>query len=401
VNQALPQYVPSFFATFNLDSFGMDGFALGAGFFAPHAGDYQFPDNETTRYTLIDRDLYELFYSVTLAYRFLDWLSIGGSLQGVTSGLKQQIKISADPYGNENPDSDILIELEGFQHFIPSGNFGVWSELLPGLELGSSVQLGRQVEATGPLRLLEFGPGVEELMASDGTAPPLVEIEESNPEATVRFTMPPFYRTGLKYSMEKLFGGLMGFDVELDFVYEQWSVFDHISVESKGVGFSFSGGESEPLAPIIQPKNYNDCWSVRLGGQVDFLDRLVQLRSGIFYETAAIPDETYTVELQNGEKVGVGMGVSLQYWGVRLDLGYAHLFLADRVVGEESIIHVENTAPPTLSPGERRTRVAMGQYSASYDMLTVAVNIAFDEMLGFGVVDKAPWEKSLIPGLGD
>ena len=88
-NQAPFQYIPAFFATANLDSIGLDGFAGGIGVFGPNAGDYSFPADETTRYTLIDRDLLEAFYMATIAYRYKNWLAVGASLQGVSGGLTQ------------------------------------------------------------------------------------------------------------------------------------------------------------------------------------------------------------------------------------------------------------------------------------------------------------------------
>src|SRR5690606_24960723 len=104
------------------------------------------------------------------------------------------------------------------------------------------------------------------------------------------------------------------------------------------------------------------------------------LRSGVYYETDAIPNETYAVDLLNGEQIGVGVGGSVKLWGVRLDVGYGHVFLFDRVIGDESIVHAETIKQPALGHTEPRTRVAMGRYSTSYDVLSVALNVAFDEM---------------------
>jgi long-subunit fatty acid transport protein len=394
-NQALPQPIPQIFASINLDSIGMRGLAIGGGVWAPNAGDYEFPADEVTRYTLIRRDLYEVYYGVSAAYAFGRWLSVGAGIQGVTEGLNQDVKLSADPYGNEDPESDILVNISTLQHFVPSANFGVWSNPFFGLELGASVQLGRTVKSSGPLTLKEFGPKVEELMAGDN---PLVEIVEDNPTATVQITLPPIYRVGAKYD-DTYMQGLFGFDIEAAFVYEQWSVFDHASVSTSGLSFAFSGGEPAPLAPIVQAKDYQDAWSLRLGGEVNLLEELVAVRGGVYYETSAIPLSTYTVELMNNEQIGFGLGASLQYWGVRLDLSWAHAQVFPITVGDESIVHVENTAPPTLSPGERRTRVAMGTYNTSYDIVSVSLNFKFDSMFGFGVVEKAPWNRPLIPGL--
>lgn len=382
-NQAPFQGIPGMWATLNLDSFGLDGIAVGASFFAPRAGDYSFGDDEYTRFTLIERDLVEVYYGVTAAYRFQNWIAIGASLQGVSAGVDQAIKMSADYKGNENPAYDIGVHISTMTHFIPSANFGVWSNPLPGLELGASVQLGRSVQASGPLQLTSFGPEVQELLDSE-----TIKLIQDNPTALTAFELPPFYRAGVKYGMQDLWDGLFGFEVEADFVYEQWSTYDHVFLQTTGISMQTTGNDPQPLDPIVQPKDWMDAWSVRLGGEVNFLDEMFALRSGVYYETDAIPNETYAVDLMNGQQVGVGVGGSVKLYGVRLDVGYGHVFMFDRVVGDESIVHAETIKQPGLGHDEPRTRVAMGRYSTSYDVVSVALNVAFDEMLGFGVYAK-------------
>lgn len=378
-NQAPFQGIPGLWATLNLDSFGLDGVAVGAAFYAPRAGDYSFGAEEYTRFTLIERDLLEAYYGVTAAYRFRNWIAIGASLQGVSAGVNQHIKMSADLYGSEVPSSDIGVHINTMTHFIPSANFGVWSSPLPGLEVGGSVQLGRSVQARGPIALESFGEDVQALIDS-GT----VEIIENNPTALTAFELPPFYRAGVKYGMQDLWDGLFGFELEADFVYEQWSTYDHVYLRTDGLAMKVGSGEPEPLEPIVQPKDWMDAWSVRFGGEVNFLDEMFALRSGVYYETDAIPTTTYAVDLLNGQQVGVGVGGSVKLWGTRLDVGYGHVFMFDRVVGDESIVHAETIKQPG-GHDDPRTRVAMGRYSTSYDVVSVALNVAFDEMLGFGV----------------
>ncbi len=386
-NQAPFQGIPGMWATLNLDSFGLDGIAVGAAFYAPRAGDYSFGEDEYTRYTLIERDLLEVYYGVTAAYRFQNWIAIGASLQGVSAGVNQRIKMSADLYGSEDPNADIGIHINTLTHFIPSANFGVWSNPLPGFELGASVQLGRSVQASGPLTLESFGPRVQELIDSD-----TVSIVEDNPTALTAFELPPFYRVGAKYGMQDLADGLFGFELEADFVYEQWSTYDHVFLKTSGIAMQVAGGEPTPLEPVVQPKDWMDAWSARLGGEVSFFDQMFALRSGVYYETDAIPTTTYAVDLLNGQQVGVGVGGSVKLYGVRLDVGYGHVFMFDRTVGDESIVHAETIKQPG-GHSEPRTRVAMGQYTTSYDVVSVGLNIAFDEMLGFGVYSAPTLDK--------
>jgi long-subunit fatty acid transport protein len=395
-NQAGVQPIPRMYISFNTDSLGLDGFAAGVFVYAPNAGDYDFGSDTPTRYSLVERDLLEVYYGLALGYRFGDWIGVGASLQAVTSGLRQVIALSADQYGNEDPGYDIVAQIEGVQHLIPSAAFGIWSNPLKPLgigdvELGASVQLPRVVKATGPITIQSLGGKLQEEYIDAG----LVAIEDKDATATAEFVLPPFYRVGVKYGLDDVTGDgsrFFGFDIEADFVYEQWSTYDHVYLATKGLTADLDGdgpNDPEELDPITQPKDWQDAWSVRLGGTAAFFDKMIQLHGGAFYETSAIPNETYSIELVDGDKLGLGTGVTAKLFGVALTVGYSHIFIADRTVGQESVVFNGNSGPSITLPGtETRTRVAMGKYSAGYDMLNVSLNVGFDEMLGFGVYNR-------------
>lgn len=313
-NQAGVIAVPRVFATLNTDSFGLDGFAVGVFAFAPSSGDYKFGEDEYTRYTLIDRDIYEIFYGATLAYRFQNWISVGASLEGVSSGLNQSLRLTGDYNGNEDVNYDIQVRIQGEKHLIPSAAFGFWSNPLKplgigDLEVAGSVQLARQIKMTGPIKVESFGEKFQAEFIDSG----LATIDDSKATADAEFTMPPFYRLGLKYGKDDLFGDgkkTLGFDVEADFVYEQWSTYDHVFLTTHDLKASLGGGEAAEFPAIVQPKDWQDAWSARLGGTVALFDKMVEVHGGGFYETSAIPNETYSVELVDGDKLGLGTGIS-------------------------------------------------------------------------------------------
>ena len=399
-NLAGAQPIPRLFATFNSDAIGLDGFALGLFAFAPSGADYQFANDAYTRYTLIDRDIIEFFYGVTLAYRYSNWIAVGASLQGVTSGLNQTLRLTGDYNGNEDVNYDIEVRIEGEQHLIPSGAFGFWTNPLKSLGLGDlefagSVQLPRFVNTTGPISIEGFGDKFKEefITPPPGQDQGLAEINDDGAIAHAEFVIPPFYRLGLKYSMDDLFrdgSRTLGINAEVDFVYEQWSTYNHVFISTENLTASLAGGDAQPLPPIVQPKDWTDAWSVRGGATLALFDQMLEVHAGGFYETSAIPNTTYSVELVCGNKVGLGTGVSARLLGMRLDVGYSHVFVFQRVVGQESIVYTGKVDNAVLDNAETRTRVAMGTYNAGYDMLNIGLTVAFDDMFGFGVQAAQP-----------
>jgi long-subunit fatty acid transport protein len=398
-NLAGPQPIPRLMATFNGDTVGLPGLAVGAFVYAPSSGDYRFGEDAATRYTLIDRDLLEVFYGVTVGYRFDNWIAVGASLQGVTAGLDQSIRLGIDKYGNEDPGYDVQVRIRGMQHLIPSGNIGVWSSPLKplgiDLQLGGSVQLPRHVQATGALSVEKIGDKARaEFFDAPPGGQPLATLSSEGATATAEFVLPPFWRVGAKYTNDDILKSgakIVGVDLEVDYVLEQWSTYDHVFLTTKDLTFSALGAEPEPLPPIVQPKDWVDAWSVRAGGTVSFFDRILEVHGGAFYETSAIPDSTYTIEVVDSDKVGVGAGVSARMWGARLDVAYGHIFYADRVIGQQSIVTAGNVAPPAITgDNDPVTRVAMGRYTAGLGELNVGLTVAFDELFGFGVHAPPP-----------
>lgn len=395
-NQAGVQPVPRIMLSWNLDTFGLDGVALGAYVYAPSNGDFGFGADTPTRYTLVDRDMLELYYGLAAAYRYSHWIAVGASFQLVSAGLDQRVRMSGDLYANEDPNYDIEAHIAAYQHLIPSANLGVWTN--PGkalgigdLELGGSVQLARSVKATGPIEL-SFQPGFQ----ADVLDANLVTIDATGATATAEFTLAPMYRVGVRYGLDDVTGdgkNTLAFDVEGDFVYEGWSVYDHIYLSTSGVLVDRTPADAEAgveLDPVVQPKDWTDAWSARVGGTVALWDRMLELHGGGFYETSAIPASTYSVELVCGDKVGVGVGVSGTLAGVRLDLGYSHIQVFDRVVGDESIVYSGSVGPsPLLSGADTRTRVAMGRYASSFDMVNVGLTWTIDQTFGYGAFAPA------------
>ncbi|MBM4281310.1 MAG: hypothetical protein FJ137_11315 [Deltaproteobacteria bacterium] len=405
-NEAGPQPIPRLMATVNGDTFGLPGAAFGVFAYAPSSGDYRYGADAASRYTLIDRDLLEVFYGVTAGYKFGDWLAVGASLQGVTAGLDQSIALSLDKYGNEDPGYDVRVRVTGYQHLIPSGNVGLWSSPLKplgiDLQLGASVQLPRTVKATGPLKIESIGDKANQEFFDPPQGEPLAVLDDDGATATAEFTVPPFWRLGAKYVNDDLLGTgqkLIGLEVELAGVLEQWSAYDHVYLSTKDITLTTTiGGDSAPtgLPPIVQPKDWQDAVSVRAGGTLSFFDRILEVHGGGYYETSAIPTSTYSVEVACGDKVGVGAGVSARMWGARLDVGYGHVFYFDTVVGQESVatagnVTAGNAAIATLTGGtDPTTRVAMGRYRASLDELNVALTVGLDELFGFGAHAPRP-----------
>src|SRR5690606_31122833 len=82
--------------------------------------------------------------------------------------------------------------------------------------------------------------------------------------ARLDLVVPPTARLGARYVHRE--GEREVFDVELDLVYEAWSMIERYDVELDGTIILFSGGVEAPDTLI--EKRWRDTLSVRLGGTV-------------------------------------------------------------------------------------------------------------------------------------
>ncbi|MBN2359022.1 MAG: outer membrane protein transport protein [Deltaproteobacteria bacterium] len=320
------------------------------------------------RYALIDRDTLEAFYQLSAAYRINRYLAVGFGLQAIESFMRMRVAVSADTYGTEDINKDVVVSINARQAYLPNANVGFWSNPIWGLELGGSYQLPRRVEGRGPVTVDYMAPGLSDF-----------EVVGTPGQATVRFVMPAIARIGALYRWRPWF------DVEADLVIEQWSSWQTTRIAVEGVAMGVGGLDPIPFAPVFQPRHYQDSYSVRLGGDVDPLAAWwpghLTLRAGYQFETSAIPAETLDTSLVDAPKHILGCGLELGYLGLRLVVAYQHSFLEE--------VTVDNTLIAAIAPlgdifgYETRTAVGNGTYRASFDVLAVGLRFDFDQTWDF------------------
>ena len=377
-------------AVFGERALGVKGLALSVGVFGPPTGGYWFwdessatdpglPDNEAyldahsfdtrftgpQRYTLIDRDVLEMFYQFTMAYQINPKFAVGVGMQSVSSGLRMRTAVSADTFGSEDLNKDIVLNIKASSSGLPNANIGIWAEPWKNLEFGFSYQLPRPVMVKGPVHVDYMGPGLDGFVADDSKA-----------LATIRFNMPTITRLGALYTFAPWF------DVETAMIFEQWSSWQANTVTIDNLNIGLAGMDPMALPTVVQPKAYQDTWSLRLGSDFDplatIIPGLLTLRAGALFESSAVPKETLDVSLIDADKFGISAGIELAYMGVHLRAAYQHRFLADVIV--------DNTLASSIAPMgqifgyETRTAIANGTYQASFDIGAVALTLDAVEM---------------------
>lgn len=293
-----------------------DTISVGAGIYAPYSPQHRFPEDGPQRYSLVESDrITMLVMNVGAAVR-LGPVRIGGGVQNVDFHLRQRTMLSGYTglFGEPtDPELDVLSELELHDSFTLTGNLGVSADL-GDFTLGAALQLPytAQGEATFRVRLGQssfFDP---------------ITVEGDTADFAVPF--PWMARAGV------LWRASPRLKMELAFNWEGWSVQDALIIDPKGrIKLRDVPGIGDyEMGKLVVDRGMKDTLSFHYGADFAILDAL-HARGGIFFETSAFPDETFSVAQVDSHKLGLGAGASYQWRWFRFDaaVGYVHQLSRD------------------------------------------------------------------------
>lgn len=348
-NIASPMNIPQFAVG---SSLGIDDAYFALGLHPPFAPQVIYEDSIQAgaepsgpqRYSLVDSLIVQFYAGPSAAYRLLPWLTLGGSLNityvSTTYGLNMMLcqddltdnltnRCPADASGVNN---DISVALDMADPFRFTWNAGVLLEPMDWMKLGFSVLPPLDIDGAGEVqaqfsREHWMGPSGFDVLGSETVRDDAVAVQ---------LTMPWIFRSGL--AIQPTDRSV----IELAGVYQRWSMTEEIRVTDIDLVVpltEFAGTELEDVVldnDVVIPAQYEDAWSVRLGGEAEIIEPL-SVRAGAFYETSAIPVQTQAVALVDGPKVGYGVGAT--FWHKKdsrrifsLDAGFSQTFITERTI---------------------------------------------------------------------
>lgn len=347
-------------------------FTVAGGVFAPYAAIATYPATvegqpSPARYALGSFDGSALIFTgAFFAYKPSDKLRLGIGLGALVGVFQSTVTFSAMPPDRlvgapEQPEYDAESRFRVGPIVAPTGNLGVVYEPVEQLRLGSSFQLPTVISSG-----TKFDVRLPTSAVFDGA-------RVTGTDAHVRFELPPVLRFGAEVRP------VPELRVELAYVREFWSVHDAIELTPEGTAIEGITGLPRrfPLPAIRFARNFQDSDSVRLGGEYAFslwgYDMV--LRSGVSYETSAVPREYLSLLTVDMDKItlAIGGGIHIgEHW--RLDATYAHLFASSVNVPSDAaqigrINPIAGNAPLEAVNG--------GQYAASADLVGVGANYRF------------------------
>jgi long-subunit fatty acid transport protein len=332
-------------------------FALGAT--GPAAiGKLSYPATGAQRYALVSSDTTIVYWSAAVAAAFNRWLAAGVTFQLVKGTARfTQAVWSGDEPGTD-PGEDALAHVDVASGFIPTAVLGVTARPTERVAVGASYRPRFTFDASGTLTTDLPAPahaiGAHQIGTATGFSLP----------------MPDVVRAGV------LVRPRARWLVEADVVLERWSTLGAIELQPHGITIASDNlGTSKALPNIVFQKNFQDAFSLRVGGEHAVVPGRLAVRAGYLHETSAVPLASTSVDFANWDRdvVTVGASVAIPRTPVTLDVAYAHHFLPTRTVSASGITQV---VTPCLTPGctdPAPTVVGNGAYAASLDVLSASL----------------------------
>ena len=320
------------------------------------------------RYDVASTDLLIIYPTLAAAVRVTKWLDIGAELHLVVAKLTFQTVALVDlgrascPTGEYvGCDSATTLDLMGVT---ATASIGAMFHPMRDFSIGLHLR--------GPVDLMASG-------TANGTPPAVKPLIISPEDATFETKLPWVLRLGLRYAFVK--NGFEHGDVEVDGTYEAWA-------QAQGDGPKVNIPNLSIFTDITPTVTHHflDTFSVRIGGAYNLKvgPAVLTFRIGFMFDSAATHYADTRLDFDTGAKYMPAAGVGFRIRGIALNLAYAYIFEPDRDVtnGDIRVINPVNHGSNVSSDQVTLTPVVNnGHYHAETEIVSISLNIAWDEAL--------------------
>ncbi|MCB9553015.1 MAG: outer membrane protein transport protein [Myxococcales bacterium] len=366
-------------------AYGFGDWTVGVSAYGPNAsGRLKYPVTGGQRYMLTELEALMFYTGVSVAWGG-ETFGVGATVQGAfMPSMRYSLVVDGTPPPATQADAaaslspyssfwDVEATLAVGDAFAPTAIVGLWWQPHPSVEIGLSGRVLPVVfAAEGDIELRNV-PGQSEFTPG--------QLEVTGSAAAVEIPLPATARFGVRYVHRE--GGAEVFDVELDVVWEGWSIVDAYEADLAG-RINLAGGA--PVQDVTIDKRWRDTFSVRLGGTAAVVPDFVKLSAGGYFEQGASHPRYTNLDFLSTDRFGVGAGFEFALLndpdGIQLDFIWAfqHVFQADRTVDEAEgkVIQQRPIAQcPDACGGYTGVVANAGTFSSSFDQLSIGLNARF------------------------
>jgi long-chain fatty acid transport protein len=346
---------------------------VGGGVWVPYAALTTYPDviegrePAPQRYSLLSLDGSVLaLIGVGAAYSPTPAVRIGANVGMLTGVFKSTVVFSGCVperffCAPEDPDWDVLAELNAGPIFAPTGQVGGIFIPHPKVRIGASFQLPIWVRSGATIRNRMPSAAVFATASQEGE------------DADLGFDLPWSARLGVEVRPSE------DLRIELAGTVDGWGMHDAINVDPDGIALKNVTGFPEKyyIPSIALDRGFQNSFSVHLGGEYGFSGLGLTARAGVSYDSSAVPRERLSVLTIDGHKITPSVGMSVNVGPVRLDVTYARVIMPDVTVAPEEA-RIQQVSPVQANPPENPTYINGGLYKARANIIGLGAAFTFD-----------------------
>lgn len=314
-------------------------------------GDEGDPRPSPGRYMLREYNTTAFFPTLSAGFRVTDWFRIGASFQwGIILADAETVTPAA---AGTNPLTDNLLRVEATDYFVPMGIFSMHFVPIEALDIVGMFRIQDQFKASGEATLTTglYSPGLRPTVNK-------IDMAEVNQKLPWKAGIGIRYADRIRPRPEGTGAGEAdrgnlhdpmadeNWDIELDVVYEMNSLNDQQSIravdtcrDEMGVRMGCQTFErvlattgrvitaNYPTDTKTVVKNWQDQFSVRLGGSYNILPGTFSVSAGAHYENRGIDPSHMQLDFWPVQRLGLHTGIVLRLANrVDIILSYAHIF---------------------------------------------------------------------------
>ncbi|ALM21266.1 long-chain fatty acid transport protein [Nonlabens tegetincola] len=288
-----------------------DKFSAGIGVYTPYGSNVTWPTDWSGSHLVNEIELQAIFIQPTLSYQLFDSVSIGGGPILAIGGVEFNRNASRSLVDEEGTRSNVSIEDSGVTGwgwtagllFTPTDNFS----------LGFNYRSLINIESTEGTATFSNFPN-STLVPSNGTQ-----------GFTATLPLPAEATVGLSYKLNDKW--LFAFDYNRAF----WSEYENLDIE-------FADGSSS-----INPRNYKDSSTYRLGAQYTATDKFV-VRAGWYYDESPVQSGYFAPETPRNDSQGYTFGFTYQV-SSKFAIDASLLYLRFKEINESYDFYSDPGAP--------------------------------------------------------
>jgi len=300
------------YASYNLS----EKFAVGLALYTPYGSTVEYPTDWAGSHLVNNIDLSAIFIQPLFSTQLTEHVSIGGGPILAIGGVNFNRNLSRNLTDIEGNRSNVEIDSQGLTAF----GFSVGAMATVNDKLSFGINYRSRIDID-----VEQGDG--DATFSNVPDSPLAPITNGTFDFTATLPLPAEWTLGVSYkATDKL-------TVNFDYNYAEWDAYEALDIR-------FLNTDGSLALESINPRNYKNASSYRVGAQYDVSSKFV-LRAGAYFDESPVQDGFFAPETPRNDSYGFTGGFTFNVTD-KLAIDASFLYLTFKEIDASYDSYIEN-----------------------------------------------------------